>query len=468
MKTQRKKYLTLFSSLMVVIITMSFSCKNGKDLLESKENPENPKPEWVNNRPVVGSHYIGIGAASKTSQPLDYADVARKNALNDLAQGISVTVQGTTFLNSLEVNKNFSEEFISTIATTTDEKISDYETAGQWENGTEFWVFYRLNKALYQQQKLEKKNQAMNSAYDYWMKGQEAEKRANIPSAFDLYFHGLFAMKEYWNEVNEYETDSSRIYLDNEIYSSLQRITTGMVVTVEQPNVVLSAENNYQQVLDAAVMYNSKPVRGITVLYHYETDRYTKPKPLVTDEQGRIKVPVSDIPASVKDKKVSLRMDLEPLLPADLDRTITSTFVKNMKTDRRDVEVDLITPSFFIESDENYFGKDGASIVLANSVQSKLAAEAYRIATTKTDANYVIKITSNTTQGGTSQGFHVALLDYNFEVKKNVTNEIMFQRSENNIKGLQLNADAAGVEAYKKCKEKMENEIVKAMLESLF
>lgn len=451
----------------LTLFTLSFSCRNGKELLGDSEK-ENPKPEWLLNRPVTGSHYIGIGAASKSTYPLDYAEIARKNALNDLAQGISVKIQGTTFLNSLEVNKNFSEEFISTISTTTEEKIEDYEIAGQWESRTEYWVYYRLNKAQYHQAKAAKKDKALSASFDYYLKGKDAESRASIPSAFDMYFHGLFALKEYWNEVNEFATDSGTLFLDNEIYSSLQRITSGLIISPVQKKITLAVENNYQQVLEAFVLYENKPVRGITVVHRLQNERYVKPRPLVTDEMGEIEILVSEIPATVKDKKVNLRIDLETLIPSDLDRAITSTLVKNMKADVRDVPVELITPSFFVESDENYFSKDGTSTVLSNAVQSKLAAEAYRLALSKPEADYVISITSNTTQGGTSQGFHVALLEYNFEVKKTVTGETVFQRSENNIKGLQLNNDAAGVEAYKKGKEKLETEVMKALLEALF
>jgi len=59
-------------------------------------------------------------------------------------------VQGQTFLNSLEVNDSFSEEFISNVSTSTDEKIQDYEVAGSWEDKNEYWIYYRLDKARYQ------------------------------------------------------------------------------------------------------------------------------------------------------------------------------------------------------------------------------------------------------------------------------------------------------------------------------
>ena len=55
----------------------------------------------------------------------------------------------------------------------------------------------------------------MSAANDYYVKGLEAEAQGNVPSAIDLYLHGLFALKNYWNEVNEFNSETGKIFLDN-------------------------------------------------------------------------------------------------------------------------------------------------------------------------------------------------------------------------------------------------------------
>src|SRR5690606_16411007 len=152
----------LYSKMGLVFIfaalIFTIGCKGKKEISKEDKVVSAPvaAPKWVNARPHNSAYYIGIGSSSKTAQPFDYQNVAKKNALNDLASEISVRVQGQTFLNSLEVNKNFSEEFISTISTTTDEKIENFEVAGIWENDKEYWTFYRLSKSEFQRQKSEK------------------------------------------------------------------------------------------------------------------------------------------------------------------------------------------------------------------------------------------------------------------------------------------------------------------------
>lgn len=426
-----------------------------------------PKPQWVDQRPFNNAYYIGVGSCSKTAQPMDYQNIAKKNALNDLASEISVKVQGSTFLNTLEVNKAFSEEFISNISTTTNEQIEDFEVAGVWENATEYWVYYRLNKAQFQAAKQQKKNQAMSAANDYYVKGLEAEAQANIPSAIDLYLHGLFALKNYWNEVNEFNSESGKIFLDNNLYSSLQRVANGLQIDPGTNKIVLGAENNYTYNAVVKVTYDGKPAKGITVAHSFTKAKYMKPKSQVTDATGSISTLISDVSTVEKNPSFNIRLDLENLQPLDLDRTITSGIIKNLRTEGKQVPIEIMMPSFFISSEEKSLGKPASSTVLASGMQTALVNQGMRIATSSKTANYTIQITGNTIDGGTSQGFTVSYLEMTVVVLS-ATGETVYTESLNNIKGLQLNLESASQDAYKKGRTRIEEQMVSSILEVIF
>jgi hypothetical protein len=452
------------------ILAMSFTgCNHSKNITKGEKDVTAPvsAPEWVGQRPHSGSFYIGIGNCSKVSQPLDYQTIAKKNALNDLASEISVRVQGETFLNSLEVNKNFSEEFISTISTKTDEKIENFEVAGIWENDKEYWTYYRLNKSEYMRLKQEKKNQALSAANDYYEKGKTAESVSNISAAFDLYMHGLFAMKEYWNEVNEFSTDSGKVYLDNEMYSSLQRISSGLTIVTNSPKIVLSSENNYNQDVQIGVNYKNMPTRGITLVYNYKRANYMKPRSAITSDDGKLFANVSDVSRMEKFNDLEIKINLEPLLAADLDKTIQLGLIKNMKPDNKSIPIELRSPSFYIRSDEKTYGKPAQGSLLASAINAELAKQGMRILSSKGENDYEVEITSNTSAGGSSQGFVVAFLEMTVVVKNTRSGETVYQESLSSLKGLQLNAEAASMEAYKKGKEKIETQVVKSIMDAI-
>ncbi len=454
---------------LMLSVLVFVACKGSKESTSTsqKTTVEVPAPEWVGNRPHSPSYYIGIGSCSKFSQPYDYQTIAKKNALNDLASEISVRVQGQTFLNSLEVNKSFSEEFISNVSTSTDAKIEEYEIAGTWENKNEFWVFYRLDKAKYQVQKMTKKSAALNLANDFYQKGIDAEKNANVTAAFDLYMRAIFALKDYWNESNEYMSATGNVYLDNEIFGAMQKMCGNLRLTTDKNKVLLSSENNFTQDVLATLSLDNRAVKGLTVKYSYEKAQGPFRSEVLTTEVGHAAVPVNEVNFSNSGNTVTIELDLSKLKVLDLDQKVQDGFIQSFKTDRKVIPVEAVLPSFFINSSELIFGMASSGKVLQSALSGALVSKGLRIASNSGEADFIATIESNTKEGGQANGFVVAFLEMNLVVKNRKTGEIAFSETLSSIKGLQLNKDAAGIEAYKKGKEKVEQQLTPKLLQAI-
>jgi hypothetical protein len=454
-----------FSILMVLVV----SCGGKKETVSASRSStvEVPPPDWVGNRPHSGSHYIGVGSCSKFSQPYDYQTIAKKNALNDLASEISVRVQGQTFLNSLEVNKSFSEEFISNVSTSTDAKIEEYEVAGTWENKNEFWVYYRLDKGRYQAQKMAKKSAALNLANDFYQKGIEAEKNANVTAAFDLYMRGIFALKDYWNESNEFLTADGKVYLDNEIFSAMQSMCGKLQVAVDKNKVLLTSDNRFSQEVLATVKLDGRAVKGLTVRYSYEKSQGPHRADVLTTEVGNAAVPVNDVSFTTQGNVLTIQLDLSKLKVQELDQKVQDGFIQSFKTDQKVLPIESVLPSFYVNSAESNFDALSSGKVLQAALSGALVAKGFRIAGNSGEADFVATIESNTKEGGQANGFVVVFLEMNLIVKNRKNGEVAFSETLSSIKGLQLNRDAAGIEAYKKGKEKIEQQVTPKLLQSI-
>ena len=459
----------MYSLVALWFVFLFASCSGSKDTTSASQQStiEVPAPEWVGNRPHSPSYYIGIGSCSKFAQPYDYQTIAKKNALNDLASEISVRVQGQTFLNSLEVNKSFSEEFISNVSTSTDAKIEDYEIAGSWENKNEFWVFYRLDKAKYQAWKMAKKSAALNLANDFYQKGLEAERNSNVTAAFDLYMRGIFALKDYWNESNEYMSVAGKVYLDNEIFSSMQKMCGNLKLSTDKNKVKLSSDNNFTQDVFATLSLEGQAVKGLTVKYSYDKVQGMHRSEVITTEVGHAIVPVSEVNFSNSSNAVTIELDLTKLKVQDLDQKVQDGFIQSFKTDRKVLPIEAVLPSFFITSNELNYGASSSTRVLQSALSGALVAKGLRIAGKESEADFVASIESNTKEGGQANGFVVAFLELNLVVKNRKTGEVAFSETLSSVKGLQLNKDAAGIEAYKKGKEKVEQALTPKLLQSI-
>lgn len=426
-----------------------------------------PPPDWVANRPHSPNFYIGVGSCSKFAQPYDYQTVAKKNALNDLASEISVRVQGQTFLNSLEVNDSFSEEFISNVSTTTDEKIEGYEVAGSWEDKNEYWVFYRLDKAAYQMRKQAKKSAALNMANDFFVKAQTAESESNVAVAYDLYMRALFTLKEYWNEPNEITTERGRVFLDNEIFSSVQRMCNGIQLGSNAEKIVLKSDNGYAQALDFTVRYNNKPVRGISIVCSYDAIGEKVKRTLTSSDAGAATITVSNVDYSAGTGMFKAEVDLHNLIVADLDVQLQEGLMKSFKAEKKILPIEAILPSFFVTSSEANYGVGSSGKVLQGAMNAALVAKGMRVAGSVSEADYTVSITADTKEGGSANGFVTALLDMAIVVRNSRNNQIVYNETLSALKGLQLNKDAASMEAYKKGKERIEQQLIAKLIDTI-
>ena len=459
-----KLFLKYFLFLGIILIT---ACR-GKETVKTVVPPPQPKPEWVAARPVNSSYYIGIATCSKTTQPADYQAIAKKLALNDLATEISVKVEGQTFFNTMEVNKAFSESFSSNVTTSSSEMLEDYEVAGIWEDKEMYAIYYKLNKFDYQSKKAQKKENIIRAAFDYLIKGREAKKLGNIPSAIDLFYHGLFALKPYWTEVNQIKDGSGKdIFIDNELFSEIRAVLADLRFETPLKNIVLSSSNAFKTQVPVMVTYKGVGVRGINVRYVYQRENYMKPKTAMSDNDGIILADIDNISLKTKNNALELSLVIDALVPQDLDSDLALALVAGINTDQRKIPIEVLAPSFFVTSNE--FKLDGTKTsTLAESARNTLISKGMRIATSETSADFVIYININPRAGEDIQGFKVAYIDGKITVNDTKTSSAIFEKSINGIKGVQLSHENAVLEAYKKERENVEttliSEIIKIIL----
>ena len=307
----------------------------------------------------------------------------------------------------------------------------------------------------------------MSAAYDYYQKGQDAEALNNVVSAFELYTRGLIQMQEYWNDVNKYRIDSTEIYLDGELYRAMQRVANGINLQPKGSKVTLSAENRFNGNLSVSAIYNGRPVKGIHVISQYEKLTYSKPKNQLTNEEGLVFVPVSDIDPKSKNNIVKLSIETDALMPADIDKKLASGLMKTIRGDKKEIPIEFVAPSFYVTSDEKQFGEVSNQKTLQAVFTNNLVTKGMRISDKKAECNYQVQLTANTTEGGTAQGFVVAYLDFTLTVIHTITGEVVYSESIPGIKGLQLTREAASTDAYKKAKDKIDSEIVTSLLSSI-
>lgn len=455
------------SGFFIAILSVALLGCGGEKNVQKTVIPETPRPEWVNTRPISGSYYIGIGSASKTTAPADFQNIAKKNALNDLVSEIKVTVKGETFLNSMEINRKFTEEFNSSIQTSTNEEIENFDIVGVWENKTEYWVYYRLSKSDHARRKQEKKSKILNSSADFFLKAKDAEMERDLAAAADMYIRALLELKPYWDEVNEFELGDKKVFLDNEIYQSLQKMLLDLKIEPSVNSIELSASNEFSVNVKFLVHMRGNPVKSVPVMYNYDRGKFMAERQILTDNSGTAEIEVNKVNTLNKENELKYRINYAAFGEKATDRKLVAAMLDPFENKKYSLPIKIKFPTVSVASTEKANGTPTGGRVLSDAFISAFSQSSFAPASAGAKGDFLVSIESEATPGGTSSGFHVAYLRMTVSVTKNADGKEIYRNTFPDIKGVQLSPEAAINDAYKKAADKTKEEIVPLIIKTV-
>ena len=147
---------------LIGFVVLFVSCKTQQVQQPEAVVTQDNRPSWLKSRPIDHAYYVGISGTSKTNNEFDYASNTKSKALEDLASEIKVKVESNSVLFQLERNDAFRDSYESVIKSKTSQEIEGFELVDAWETETEYWVYYRLSKAIFKEQQLKKQQTAQN------------------------------------------------------------------------------------------------------------------------------------------------------------------------------------------------------------------------------------------------------------------------------------------------------------------
>ncbi len=452
--------------LLLMVGSLSFtSCGGSKPVVV--EPVVDDRPTWVKSRPMTNAYYIGIGISSKHRPENDHAQNAKNNALNDLASEISVHINSNSFLLSLEREYKFEEEYKSNIKATINQNLEGYEIVDTWENDEEYWVYYRLSKTKYAEDKQKKKDDAMRLAVDLYGKAETAKSNNDISGAFSFYFKSLMSIKEHWNEVNEVDYNGGKIFIDNEIYSNMQNLLREMQLVPDKKTIVLDQNSNYQSDLSIRATLKGQNVKQLPLKAQYLTKSGTFEKTVLTDGNGLVSFHIANINTKMSQKDMVVSVDFSKLIGADAEQGIVKPIIASFTAAERHIPIKIKLPAVYVESEEQNLNEATGNTKLGDVVKSEFTKNGYVITEDRKKADLIVKVKANTRKGNDANNFHVAYLDMSIAIYNAKSNAIILKETKNDVKGVQLTYAKAGDEAYKKAVSEVRRKVMPSMMRSL-
>lgn len=450
---------------------LAFHACKAKQPVAAAESPANTgagRPAWVAARPVDNADYIGIGSAPKSRA--DYQEAAKKNALNDLASEISVTVEGNSLLYTLDRKYKFDEEFTSSIRTRTREHLEGFELVDSYADAATYWVYYRLNKTDFARAKALRKQQAIDRATDLYARAQASLKEGNLRSAFDMDLRALEAVKEYWGENDLVTLDGKSVPLANELFGNLQRMSAGVRLAVLPDRCMLDWGNHFRRELLITASYadRGKALAQLPITISYPGQAGPVAESRNTDTDGRARTTVLRTDLAAAAPEVVVRVDAGALVPADLDPAFTKPLLGSLAMPEVHVPIDRTMPKVFFKSNERNLGQPLADGPLAMALKEELSVRGFKAVDRAADADLLVEIYADTREAGESNGFFTATLDESIKVADRRSNETLHEAGKQGVKGIQLSYAKAGLDAYKKAAQELRAVQVPGLLNTLF
>jgi predicted transcriptional regulator len=417
------------------------------------------RPTWVVARPVDPSYFVGIGIAQKMGTENDYRQIAKDTALRDLASEITVNISGEFIHNIVEQSGMMEQEVRSWVRSSTEASLEGYELMDTWEDKNDYWVYYRLSKDYYRQLKQQKLEKVINLALDMFNNARTNEKQGKVSNALLFYLQAMKQLKDYISEPLQVELDGVKVFLMNEIYSSVQYILSNIELRAVGDKQTGKIGQPLRKPLTVSAIYVDKGGREITVSslpIHFAFARGSGDmvEHAATNRDGNARVRITKITSTDRIQMVTAQLDVPRLIQGDFS-IILQNMIKNLPVPGTKFMLDIEGLSAYITAKETHFGKRSNILYIEPKLKNALTNYGFSFVENRSKADIAITLTAASRKGSEMRGFHSAYVDLTISVIDMTSGDEIFKDALQGIKGVDLNYDKAGVKAFENAGEEI-------------
>lgn len=433
--------------LFLVSLIMVFGCASRKDLIQVRDE----WPDWARRKPVMEGYYTGVGFGKKAGDVEQYKRAARQNALNNLAEEISVTVSGESVLRTIEVNFDLEEYYSYQIITSSQEVLEGYELVDSYD-GKEYYIeYYRLSKDLHRKLREEKFRKAMDKSVSEYDRAIDFRQVRDYRNALASLISALDEIHAFLHEPLKTTIDGEEVYLANFLVAELQTFLDDILIRPENPRV--EAIRGYplteDRLLFSITDRKNRPVPSLPVSAGFSAQSLIDDKS-VSNALGRVAFRIDKIRSRSSSGKFYASLDMDDILRSSTKDLTLRKIIWNMRIPTTSMEVLIREPVFFVQSNEKSSGKALGQDMLKQAFLDELLSKGYATTPIKEDADFFVHIESDTK----SVGIQTAFLDFSLEIKDR-DGKVRFKKYASGIEGEGMTMQEAVRDAYREGAEQI-------------
>lgn len=426
------------------------------------------KPAWVEKRPTTPGFYHGIGVVPVSGSAQEYMQRAKDAALNDIAQQIVVSIDASQRSKISEQLGELKEEFESAVRTSTKADLEGVEAVDTWTGDNQYWVYYRLDIQEYKRLQAEKLRKATALGLDFYSKAKAAEKSGSISDALQYFLQALSSVEKFINETMEVQYGGGKVFLTNEIFSSIQSLLNHIELKSKNPKVDAQVGKPLRTPLEVIVTNTaaSQPIANFPVRFSFIRGSGDIVATAKSDKNGIAATQIAKVTGTEKLQLIKAEANVAGMLGENASPLLTMLAKSFTVPDTR-FTLNVVSLTIMFETEEMLLGNRLKLPRIEPLLKNSLAASGFTFVDDPAKANMMVTIKSNGRDGGEYQGLYSVYVDANISVTDLNSGEEVYKTSFNNVKGVSINYEKAGMKAYDEIAESLQKKVIPKILESL-
>lgn len=389
--------------------------------------------------------------------------------MQDLVSEIKVNVSSSSVLSTFEDNSEFREKYEQIIKTDAAEEIEEFEQVGAWEDGTNYWIYYRLSIQRYREIKEEQKRNAVILATDYLEKAQKSGAEGERIQALGFYFQAFRSIEKYLGEAIAVKVNGRDILLVNEIYASIQALLDKIQLKVEPSEIVINRRlNQNAQTVNAKAIYKdlNKGAAFLPIQASFEKGSGEVFPDYKLNEDGTTKILINKITSRELEQTVGIKLNIDAI-SGSVNSPVYNLVSKRLQVPTSLVVLKVQRPVAYMTTDEKNFGANKNNPQISNRLKNLLANSGFEFTDKREDADLWIDVLADSEKGSISGSIFITYLTGVIKVTALKEGKEIYATTLDRVKGYGLDYDKSSQDAYNKSVEILEKERIKELLSNV-
>ncbi|KAB1065184.1 LPP20 family lipoprotein [Salibacter halophilus] len=450
--------------LLFLLSLLSFGGCSSTEKAAKKEEPQNPPPNWVTNRPTSSAHYIGIGISDKKAHPLDYARDAKRNALNELASEIEVNITSKSMLYSTENSRGeFKDEYKSFIKVSTDRTIEDYEQVDSYETEDKYYVYYRLSKAKYQSNRKAAIEKAIDASKGFYSTALQERKENNYSASLENALRAVNSIEPFIGEDLITTYDGEQVYWGNHLKTFMSNTLREIKIkaNIETTSARWSIPLSEDDVSFTVLTENGEKLQNIPIEIEY-SEGFIRPKLTPTNSNGVAKANLVRIVDQEPNQWLSAKLAIGQIHQNAIGQkpdVVFEQLIKSLNIPSVRKKIEVSSPQVYLDVNIQNDQQREFDEMIKKAIRNRLSYREMQEASSKQNADYIIRVTADYRMLEKKMDMYRAQISGNFEVERIGDNSIVFSENISGLLGVQLSEKNAVFNGFEKLSSEIEEKV---------